>query len=374
MSIKTSVFTANRGMLKLTANFEKNIDNILEVCGNSMNAEFVSLSYIENSELVESNSWSSIYDIHYCPNLNKCVDVRNLVDPFNSKPMLNELKKSKCFCKNRTAAYSLIYAFGSPIAFFSVCFEKTNKKTSSFQEDFLFACNFIQMEIERHRGEELLKERERNYSVLFENAPDGILILNRLGIILECNNLVREMLGMELDEICGEKFSEFLRNENRTEFDLKFNSLENQDEIELEACVISEKKQLSIPVWLKARSIHSDKGRNKGCVVYIRDITELKKAEVSKMAQERLQGVLEMSGAACHELNQPLQAINGYSALLKKKTKGSPNEKWVDKIYEQVQRLGDMTKKINKISKYKVKDYIQGSQIIDIDNASDLTH
>ena len=34
------------------------------------------------------------------------------------------------------------------------------------------------------------------------------------------------------------------------------------------------------------------------------------------LEEEKLRGVLEMAGAICHELNQPMQAISGYADLL----------------------------------------------------------
>jgi signal transduction histidine kinase len=34
------------------------------------------------------------------------------------------------------------------------------------------------------------------------------------------------------------------------------------------------------------------------------------------MHREKLQAVLELAGAVCHELNQPIQAILGHSELL----------------------------------------------------------
>ena len=47
----------------------------------------------------------------------------------------------------------------------------------------------------------------------------------------------------------------------------------------------------------------------------IRDISHRKQAEIERLQKEKLQGVLEMAGAACHELNQPLQVVSGYNDL-----------------------------------------------------------
>ena len=40
------------------------------------------------------------------------------------------------------------------------------------------------------------------------------------------------------------------------------------------------------------------------------------KIEEQRIQSEKLKGVIEMAGAVCHELNQPLQTILGFSELL----------------------------------------------------------
>ena len=96
-------------------------------------------------------------------------------------------------------------------------------------------------------------------------------------------------------------------------------------------------------------------------------IIELQTALAEK---EKLQGVLEMAGAICHELNQPLMCISGYSELLLMDT--SDNEFLhanIGKLKKQVDRLGEITKKLMKITKCKTKNYLDGN-IIDINEAS----
>ena len=79
-----------------------------------------------------------------------------------------------------------------------------------------------------------------------------------------------------------------------------------------------------------------------------------------------------MAGAACHELNQPLQIISGYYELL---IKDIPDDHFLNAnlniIREQIEKMGAITKKIMKITKYETKPYTHGSIIIDIDKSSD---
>ncbi|HAR63090.1 MAG: hypothetical protein DKM50_05245 [Candidatus Margulisiibacteriota bacterium] len=104
----------------------------------------------------------------------------------------------------------------------------------------------------------------------------------------------------------------------------------------------------------------------------IKYAAERKKSEEERLQREKLQGVLEMAGAACHELNQPMQAILGYVALLLAELpKDSQLYTIVNKIQEEVERLAVITGKLSTISKYVAYDYSKGVKVIDIDKSSE---
>lgn len=89
------------------------------------------------------------------------------------------------------------------------------------------------------------------------------------------------------------------------------------------------------------------------------------------LEREKLQGVLEMAGAVCHEINQPLQVVSGYIELLLEDY-GEVDEisEVLSKAETGVRKIGDLTSKIMNITKYKSKDYINDVKIIDIEEAS----
>ncbi len=89
------------------------------------------------------------------------------------------------------------------------------------------------------------------------------------------------------------------------------------------------------------------------------------------LSEEKMKGVFEMSGAVCHELNQPLQFISSAAELLLMEIgSDDPMFKMVTNIAEHVKRLGDITQKLMFINKYETKEYIKGAKIIDIDKSS----
>lgn len=101
-----------------------------------------------------------------------------------------------------------------------------------------------------------------------------------------------------------------------------------------------------------------------------RQIHQRFKAENELRHREKMEGVLEMARAVCHELNQPLQMIMGNSEIL---MLGDIDEKTLSKrmgmIQEQVDRMGKMTRKLMQITDYKTKDMPQG-KVIDIDESA----
>ncbi len=81
--------------------------------------------------------------------------------------------------------------------------------------------------------------------------------------------------------------------------------------------------------------------------------------------------LLEMAGAICHELNQPLHVIGGYSELLQlMMDENDPLYPKLKSITEQVAKLGEITAKLSKITTYETREYIGGKKIIDIDKST----
>nr|WP_321399273.1 histidine kinase dimerization/phospho-acceptor domain-containing protein [uncultured Desulfobacter sp.] len=110
--------------------------------------------------------------------------------------------------------------------------------------------------------------------------------------------------------------------------------------------------------------------KGKAVLVSIEDITEAKKCEQTKLDKEKLTAVLQTAGAICHEINQPLMAILGFSELLLDDAiHGQLHEDNVKEIKEQAERLAKITSKLMDITKYRTKKYLR-SQILDIDAAS----
>lgn len=87
----------------------------------------------------------------------------------------------------------------------------------------------------------------------------------------------------------------------------------------------------------------------------------------------KIQGVLELAGAVCHEMNQPLQSIMGHTQLLMLEVpEDDPHTETLQRIYQQVERLGSITRKLMRITHYETREYVGGTRIVDLDKAAGI--
>ena len=99
-----------------------------------------------------------------------------------------------------------------------------------------------------------------------------------------------------------------------------------------------------------------------------RRVIELQNSLIEK---EKLKGIVEIAGAICHELNQPMQVVLGHTELLMMDVpEDAPLYASVEAIKAQIERMGSITQKLMTITQYKTKDYLKG-KIVDLEKASE---
>ena len=149
-------------------------------------------------------------------------------------------------------------------------------------------------------------------------------------------------------------------------------------------------RKMQIPVYIILLTARSDRrdiieGLEAGADDYVAkpyDVLELRarinvglrmlKLQSELIRKEKLQGVLQMAGAVCHELNQPLQIVSGNAELLLMDLAQSDgNHAVLEEIKSAVGRMAELTRKIMGITRYRTKKYMDGkTRIIDIEGAA----
>jgi PAS domain S-box-containing protein len=159
---------------------------------------------------------------------------------------------------------------------------------------------------ERKRMEEELKASEERYRDLFENANDGIYILDRAGRIVSFNRKAEELTGYTFEEVRGQPYTLLVsfgpeRKKARRAF-LK-NMRGQPDKTEL---TIIRKDGREVILELSTRPILQG-GQIVGIQGIARDITERKELERLKS---------DFISTVSHELRTPLTSIKGYVDLV----------------------------------------------------------
>lgn len=98
----------------------------------------------------------------------------------------------------------------------------------------------------------------------------------------------------------------------------------------------------------------------------------LKDAQAELMEKEKMAAILELAGAAAHEINQPLTVIIGNIDLLLSQDKLGEEEvrKTLGTINRSARDMADIVKKMAKIRRYETKSYVEKIKILDIDKSS----
>jgi len=222
----------------------------------------------------------------------------------------------------------------------------------------------IALAIERKESEEKLSEQRRVLEKILESSPVGIcLVENR--IFKWVNAEMVRMFGYTTKEefenmnvrmiyksdedfsTAGKLIYTDLKKSGKSDFDF---DLKRKNKALFKAHVIITSPRQENPL--------------ESTIVTIVDISQREEARKEKMRREKLQGVLEMAGAICHEINQPLQTILGYSTLFEDNEAISQED--LLKIKKQAIRIGDITRRLSNITRYKTVEYPGDTRIIDI--------
>ncbi|MCK5696014.1 MAG: PAS domain S-box protein [Desulfobacula sp.] len=216
-----------------------------------------------------------------------------------------------------------------------------------------------------------MREQENRYLSAMEAVPDPIILYDVKGRVIYFNPAFSRVFKWSLKECINKKMDKFVPEENWPE-------TKNMIDMVLAGEFFSgietaryDRDGNIIPVSISASTYKDKENRVIGSVVNLQDISERKQAEETLKQREKLKGVLEMAGAVCHELSQPAMIIAGYAEiLLLNITKDDFLYEKIDRIREQVDRIGVLTKKLMNITKYETLEYSKGKKIVDIDKAS----
>jgi PAS domain S-box-containing protein len=237
-----------------------------------------------------------------------------------------------------------------------------------------------------HRHDEVVNDRRqtevklRGYlellDTLINTIPNPIYFKDADGVYRGCNRAFsKEVLGLSRDQIIGRRNQELgaqmpldlasviQKHENTITDRRGMHSFEAEV-----PCADGRNRVFHFGI----AAVHNDGGPWTGSVGVMVDLTDKNRAADDRIQKEKFQGVLETAGAVCHELNQPLQALSGYAELLQMDSEANRQVfSLAQQILDQVERLADITGKLQNLTRYETITYRNQSRIIDIHRSSE---
>ncbi len=215
------------------------------------------------------------------------------------------------------------------------------------------------------RAEEALRKGSERLELLLHALPQAILVIDaKSRRILDANPQACLLIGLPVDLIVGRVCHDFICPWAKGSCPIS----DGGKPMDRSESILYTADGDEIPVLKTVLAIEVE-GED-WLIESVSDISELKQAERERVEKERLQALVETAGAVCHEMNQPLMGISGYGELcLMEMSEDHRAYPQIQKILEQVRRMGEITRKLMNITSYRTKEYLEG-KILDIDSSS----
>ncbi len=227
----------------------------------------------------------------------------------------------------------------------------------------------LKREIEKHQQtEEALREEHATTKNILAASPIGISLLENLQFNW-VNTHMCNIFNFTQESDYKDKSIDFIFA-SEEDFDRLLNSASDcwQNDSPLKMDVQLKRKDGSLFDGHLRMSFWDSSSSYNRAIMTISDISLRKRMERERIAKEKMEGVLEMAGAVCHEMNQPLQGL--YLSLNEVMEDRENLEEELGKMKQFIEKMREVNLKMMNITRYQTRDYIDGSRIIDIDGAS----
>ncbi|AKU93050.1 PAS domain S-box protein [Vulgatibacter incomptus] len=211
----------------------------------------------------------------------------------------------------------------------------------------------------------------RQFEEIHEHVSEGIALVDaRDGRVLSVNPAALRIVDLEAYRVRGQRLSSLLTGIDEPRCAELIRKMARGEEVR---DVGMEVRRLDgHQVYLE---VSGARLRDEVVLFSVRDVTERKRlqAQMSEQQEEaaRQAMIVELAGAAAHELNQPLTAVMGYAELLNRKVSElDPASHQVAIIHREAERMAEIVRKLGRLMRYETAPYVGDTRIVDLDRAS----
>ena len=176
---------------------------------------------------------------------------------------------------------------------------------------------------ERKLAEKALRESEYRFRSFFNSNPEGILLVDLEGNILDANRSLLKIAGYRLEEIQGKAYRSLMHARYHQQIDRNIEALLKglvlDDTIEIEHI---RRDGTNISVEVRGWVITGEESQPLALGAFIRDLTREKMLAADKAALEsqlqqtqKMEAIGTLAGGIAHDFNNILSGILGYAEL-----------------------------------------------------------
>lgn len=182
--------------------------------------------------------------------------------------------------------------------------------------------------------QELEDERSR-YRALFEFAPDGHLVTNTEGIILDANSAATNLFNVNKSFLIGKPLPVFVHSDERLSFRTRLAQIKKRNglqNVSLELMMCSSKRA-AFPACITVGKVTTSRGDTAELHWRFSDITKRKQMEEELQKTDKLESLGVLAGGIAHDFNNFLTVILGNLSLAKMYVKKD------EKVYKHLQEV-----------------------------------
>jgi two-component system cell cycle sensor histidine kinase/response regulator CckA len=197
---------------------------------------------------------------------------------------------------------------------------------------------------ERELEQNLQQSRQR-FQRFFANAPVGIAELDRAGTLREANRALGELFGVLPSELVGRVLTDFLREEDRGEVNVKLTAVA-EGRLPAGSLEVRLKGEREKTAALYVSRLESSEAEG-GLILHFIDTTEQKSLEIQFAQSQKMQAVGQLAGGVAHDFNNLLTAMIGFCDLLLLRFRpGDPSFADIMQIKQNANRAANLVRQL----------------------------
>ncbi|MEJ2679051.1 MAG: PAS domain S-box protein [Gemmatimonadota bacterium] len=208
---------------------------------------------------------------------------------------------------------------------------------------------------QRKRVEAALRQSERYFRALIENAHDVVTVVSPEGQIIYESPAIGRILDTPADQRVGMDVFEYIHPEDRARAKEAFQlCLQAPDTVMTGEFRMMRRDGSERVLEVTARNLTQEPAVG-GVVVHSRDVTENRRIEEQLRQAQRLEAVGQLAGGVAHDFNNVLTVLVGHvHLLLEEMAEDSPMREDLEEIRRGADRAAALTRQLLAFSRQQV--------------------